>query len=255
MEHKMGVIRTLKHRVNPIITEEEDKEEEIKHIKKVLRIVDYSKWVWQAPGRKKLHPHPNYRNHTRPKGHVTIPYVQGITEPISRFIRKAGVTAHTKPHTTISKLLAPEGKCGVIYHLTCQDCYAQYVGETERALKHRLKEHSRDSSPVGHHMGFHQHKLDTDNIKILDRESRWFQRGVREALQIRSRSPSLNRDRGRHQLPPPTIPLSSLVMQVRPLEHHVTTFRAEEKWRMPFESFSLSNFISVSSWYKFTLTL
>ncbi len=49
---------------------------------------------------------------------------------------------------------------------------------------------------------FHQHKLDNDNIKILDRESRWFQRGVREALQIRSRSPSLNRDRGRHHLPP-----------------------------------------------------
>ncbi len=170
----MGVIRTLAHRANTIITEDNDKEEEVQHIKKVFSIAGYSKWVWQAPRSKKLHPHLNQRDHTRPKGHVTIPYVQGITEPISRLIGKAGVTAHTKPHATIRKLLAvpkdrdkPEDKCRV-----CQDCDAQYVGETERALKHHLKEHSSDSSPVGHHMVFHQHKLDTDNIKILDRESR-----------------------------------------------------------------------------------
>ncbi len=36
------------------------------------------------------------------------------------------------------------------------------------------------------------------------------------------------------------------------LLYHVNTFRAEEKLCMPFESFSLSNFISVSSWFKFT---
>ncbi len=103
MEHKMGVIRTLTHRANTIITEEEDKVEEVQHIKKVLSIAGYSKWAWQAPGRKKLHPHPNQRDHARPKGHVTIPYVQGITKPISRLIRKTGVAAHTKPNTTIRK--------------------------------------------------------------------------------------------------------------------------------------------------------
>ncbi len=101
----MTLIRPLTHRANTIIIEDEDKEEKVQHIKKVFSIAIYSKWAWQAPGSKKLHPHPNQRDHIRPKGHVTIPYVQGITEPISRLIRKAGVTAHTKPHTTIRKLL------------------------------------------------------------------------------------------------------------------------------------------------------
>ena len=95
----------------------------------------------------------------------------------------------------------PQDKCGVVYQLTCRDCEASYIGETERALKQRLKEHQKDSSPVGHHMGYSKHKVDSQNIRIIDRDSRWFQRGVRDAIQIRSRSPTLNRDRGRHILP------------------------------------------------------
>ncbi len=197
MEHKMGVIT---HRTNTIITEEEN----------VLSIAGFSKWAWQAPGKRKLHPHPHQRDCIWHKGHVTSPYVRGITEPIRRLIKKTGHTAHTKPHTTIRKLLvAPkewdklEDKCLVVYNLSCQDCDAYYVGETEQPHKHCIKEHSTDSSLVGHHMDFHQHKLDTDIIKMLDRERRWFQRGVQEALQICSSSPSLNRYRGRHHLPSP----------------------------------------------------
>ncbi len=181
----------LTHRVNTIITEEDDKYDEVQHIKNVLSIAAYSKWVWQALGRRKLNPQPNHRDHIWANGHVTVPFVQGITEPIRRLIRKEGVTAHIKPHTTSRKLLValkdrdkPEDKCGVVYDLTFQDCDAQYVGETERPLKHCIKEHSKDSSSMDHHMGFHQHKLDTDNMKILDP-----QRSVREALQIHSRSP------------------------------------------------------------------
>ncbi len=110
---------------------------------------------------KKLHPPPNRE--------TTLELKAMLPSLMCR------ASAHTKPHTTTRKLLVtpkdrdkPEDKCGVVYNLKCQDCDAQYVRETERAMKHRLKEHSRDSSPVGHHMGYHQHKLDTDNIKLLD---------------------------------------------------------------------------------------
>ena len=36
MEHKMGVIRTLTHRADTIISDSQDKEREMKHLKKVL---------------------------------------------------------------------------------------------------------------------------------------------------------------------------------------------------------------------------
>ena len=142
--------------------------------------------------------------------HVTLPYIGGVTEPISCLIRKTGVATHAKPHTTARSILValwpnykdhPQDKCGVVYQLTCQDCEASYIGKTERAVKQRLKEHLKDSSPVGHRMGYNKHKVGSQNIRIVDRDSRWFQRGVREAIQIRSRSPTLNRDRGRHNLP------------------------------------------------------
>ena len=102
MEHKMGVIRTLTHRADTIITEPQDKEEEMQHLKKVLSVAGYSRWAWQAPGRKKIIPHPRGAGQDRVKGHVTLPYISGVTEPIARLIQKTGVSAHAyaKPHST-----------------------------------------------------------------------------------------------------------------------------------------------------------
>ena len=137
----MGVIRTLTHRADAIISDPQDKEREIKHLKKVLSVSGYSKWAGQAPGRKKIRPLPRNTDCARAKGHVTLPYIGGVTEPISRLIRKTGVAAHSKPHTTIRSILVapkdkahPQDKCGVVYQLTCHDCEASYIGETERAL-------------------------------------------------------------------------------------------------------------------------
>ena len=92
-------------------------------------------------------------------------------------------------------------KSGVVYKIDCQDCDQNYVGETERNLRKRMTEHKRESSPVGAHLHSHHHSFEADNISVLDRDSRWFQRGVKEAIHIAATSPTLNRDRGRHVLP------------------------------------------------------
>ena len=93
-------------------------------------------------------------------------------------------------------------KSGVVYQINCQDCDSVYVGETERNLRKRIVEHKRESSPVGAHMKERRHSFEVDDIKIIDNEDKWFQRGVKEAIHIHSLNPSLNRDRGRHILPP-----------------------------------------------------
>ena len=91
-----------------------------------------------------------------------------------------------------------------IYHISCEDSDASYVGETELSLKARFLEHRRPSntsSEVSRHINVDEpgHTINMDSVKILGVESKWFERGVRESLHIRTIRPSLNKDR--HNLP------------------------------------------------------
>ena len=46
------------------------------------------------------------------------------------------------------------------------------------------------------HLKARGHHLDFDKTRILDRDHRWFQRGIREAIYIRAQKPTLNRNAG-----------------------------------------------------------
>ena len=208
LQHKLGVIRTLHHRAMTICSTEEEKLKEIEHLQKVLSISGYTKSAWRIATKPKPPTVPRDPSLTKKKGSITLPYVGHVTNAIARVIRKSGVAVHLKPYNTIRGLLVypkdkvrPEEKSGVVYKIECADCEAKYVGETERSLKKRITEHHRDSSPVGHHMGYQKHSFTTDNVSVVHQESTWFKRGVAEAIHITLEDPSLNRDRGRHTLP------------------------------------------------------
>ncbi len=56
------------------------------------------------------------------------------------------------------------------------------------ALKRRIPEHKRDSSPVADHMkssGHHVYLNNVDGIQILDQEVNWQRRGIKEVIHIR----------------------------------------------------------------------
>ena len=57
------------------------------------------------------------------------------------------------------------------------------------------------SSEVSKHING-DHSISLDNVRILEVEPKWFERGVRESIQIRINSPTLNKDVGRYNLPP-----------------------------------------------------
>ena len=207
LEHKIGVVRTLQHRARHHITTVEDLMEENKHIKKVLAISEYPSWLWDMPAANRRKDNTTMERPSRPLGHVTLPYIQGTSEALARKMRQAGVMVHSRPHTKLRELLVkPKDKsedmekADVVYKIQCKDCDSNYVGETSRLLKTRVKEHQRPSSPVCEHAQTTGHQIDYQKPKVLDRESDWFRRGVKEAIHIEANRSDLNRDRGRHHL-------------------------------------------------------
>ncbi len=101
-----------------------------------------------------------------------MPYIQGVSELLSRKIRAVGVTVLKPINTTHSMLGTPKNKpekldkSGVEYNIQYEDCPSKYVGETESSLVKRLTEHKHASSPVGSHMTDRGHKFDPNNVKI-----------------------------------------------------------------------------------------
>ncbi|EYC43648.1 hypothetical protein Y032_0485g2323 [Ancylostoma ceylanicum] len=95
------------------------------------------------------------------------------------------------------------GECmssGVIYLISCMDCGDEYIGETARPLRVRIKEHldgrdrSRPSTPLGiHRLQKHAGESFEVSVKILAHESQTSARKTLEAFWTHAKSPEMNR--------------------------------------------------------------
>ncbi|CAH1274156.1 WDR5 [Branchiostoma lanceolatum] len=214
LEHKLAVIKTLFHRADNVITSDEAKTEEHRHLRVALAKCGYQNWTFnkalkpsdQSKKTLKCRPLTN-----RNKVNITIPYVQGVSEKLRRIFQNFNIATNFKPHSTLrQKLVHPKDrpekgiKANVIYKLKCEEpnCNNVYIGETSRPLKERYKEHCRKSanrysSAIYHHLKHNQgHSFNLESTDILDREERWFERGIREAIYERMYNPALNRKGG-----------------------------------------------------------
>ncbi|KAI8513290.1 hypothetical protein Bbelb_099290 [Branchiostoma belcheri] len=142
---------------------------------------------------------------------ISIPYIQGVSEKIRRILHNYNIATNFKPCRTLRQMLFhPKDKLkncvksDVIYRLKCEDhqCKETYIGETSQPLKERYKQHCRASnsgfsSAIWHRLDKHKgHSFHLESADILDREARWFERGVGEAIYERLCKPSLNRKGG-----------------------------------------------------------
>lgn len=124
-------MRTLLLRAETIITDDKDKEIELKHLKSVLQDDSYKPWMFRIP--------PNTANTSGTKSEVvstrahsfSLPYLQGVSENwLTKFFKKQGVGTFNKPFKTIRQhLVHPkdptqrERKCGVVYEIQCERCH------------------------------------------------------------------------------------------------------------------------------------
>ena len=119
-------------------------------------------------------------NHeVRNKGHIVIPYTQGLCESIKKICGRYGIQTHFKGGRTIKNLLvSPKDKdpmvnqSGAIYWYQCGDlgCDEEYIGETSRTFRERYKEHLKAPSAIHHHSNQTGDPTSHNNFQIIGRE-------------------------------------------------------------------------------------
>ncbi len=141
---KISGENAILNRAENLVTEQEDKNKETSHIKKVLRTNGYKPWMFKIPKKKNKDEPENINRENggnRTKKHlVGLPYTKGLSEEIQRIFKSHAIPTYHKPSCALRQMLVhptdkskKEQQCGVVYEITC---------ETARTLGTRLKEHT-----------------------------------------------------------------------------------------------------------------
>ena len=110
LHQKLGVVRTLLDRCNKIVTEDQDKAEEVNNIKRALNQCGYTDWSLKRVKQQMETPKPkkerkNKSDGNKSRGMVTIPYVEGISERIAGTFKSYNISSGMKPHCTLRNML------------------------------------------------------------------------------------------------------------------------------------------------------
>ena len=126
---------------------------------------------------------------------VVIPYVPDLSEKIIRLGTRANIRVVCKSGDTLRTRLVKfkprqETNKEVVYSIPCQ-CGKEYIGETGRPLKTRVKEHRAAlkkgeiaTSKLVELAWNTEHEFNWDQNKPIGRETRWKARKCHEALEI-----------------------------------------------------------------------
>ena len=153
-KHKDSTAATLLHRALNLPNTSEGKERELNHL------------IYRP---KKTRPPPNLspeelvgmffnlvESTESRKSFASLPYIKGVTEPLTRVLKKYDISVTNKPMNTLQQQFpapkfrpAPDLQTNVVYKIPCADCSWCYIGETGRAFNMRRKEHFKKCKNSG----------------------------------------------------------------------------------------------------------
>ena len=212
ISNKYSIISSLLHRAKNICSNQQLLEEEQTKIQRALSTCRYPDWAINRIKLKIGTPKTsNSRNSkTTYRGHITVPYNEGLSESLKNICQKYGIQVHFKSGKTIKdELVAPKDKdhitkkSGIIYRYKCDrlECDEEYIGETARTFGKRFKEHLKAPSPIHDHSNITGHTTTLKNFSIVGREEQNLSSLIKESMFIRVNNPSLNRNIGKYHLP------------------------------------------------------
>ena len=87
---------------------------------------------------------------TNRRNFAVLPYIKGITEPLTRILKEHDIQVTSRPVKTLQQHFpirkfrpAEDDQCNVKYKISCASCPWNYIGETKRSFTTRRKEHMR----------------------------------------------------------------------------------------------------------------
>ena len=188
---EFSVIHALTHSAQTVCSNPELLCKGMDHPRKAITQYKYPKWVLDKLEKRLNRPSRDITDgantqgtngaqpttsEVKTKGHIVIPYIQGLFESIKKICGRYGVQTHFKGSSTIKNLLVSPrdkdpmvSKSGAIYWFQCCDltCDNEYIGETSKTFGERFKEHLKDPSPIHHHSNHTGHPTSQNNLQIM----------------------------------------------------------------------------------------
>ena len=119
---KFSVINTLSHRAQTVCSNPQLLKREKEHLRKALTKCKYPKWALDIVEKRLNKPSseaidgvstnstPAATREVKSKGHIVIPYTQGLCESIKKIFGRYGIQTHFKSGCTIKNLVSPKDK-------------------------------------------------------------------------------------------------------------------------------------------------
>ena len=186
--YKATTIKTLTRRAQLVCDTPDSLRDENRYLERVFHRNNYNADFIRRNIYQPTEADATNRNPT-PVTTVTIPYIKGTSETISRILQPYNICVAHKPTITLQQLLTnvkdkdePNNRQGAVYKIKCSDCQASHIGETGRKLNTRLTEHKRatKNGDANNHIAVHHqltnHNTDWDSAQCLTYSTNYFQR-------------------------------------------------------------------------------
>ena len=204
---KHSVYNTLAHRAKTVSSTQDSLDQELLHIKTALQHCQFPNWALNQWEHRFKHPnqasnnnHNNSNNSSNNQDHnnkykttIVVPYIPKTADKFKRLCKGRNLQVQFKGTNTLrTTLVNPKDKdyktkqTGVIYHYQCPhiQCSSSYIGESDRSLGERVKEHLKAPSPIHLHSATMGHPLDPNQFNIIHKEVQSQSRTIKEAMFI-----------------------------------------------------------------------
>ena len=137
VHHKLEVVCTLLDLSDNQVTEKEDRKLDVETVKQALRTCDYPEWALNKMLdniRRKEELKEEKKGVERNRGMVVVPYIQSLTEKVSKVFKKKRVSVAVRLHLTLRNILVytkdklepREGVCSI----DCKNLSKSTLGRT-----------------------------------------------------------------------------------------------------------------------------